>query len=310
MNTKLIEKDNRHPVTVAFALALRENMADAKTAVSWRQEMEDLVEETTKKFVGFFAKGSVRKGLNLVLGILSLPVADATKGSYDPKAWAKCLLKHGPKGLAKRAIEMVGSLVSSVGAELITITDRKPLREKLLRYAKGRDYKDHHTWIGHKLYQEAVDSVDKAEILEKCLEWIAKDTPFTNLTRLKAEQAKESGEEPHSDTLFNTILFRVSVGRENWRNLPLTKEELDRAYRSFKKNRKLWVKEARKRYDSFKQTMPQMFHKAFVWDREWFDIHLAKGPPSVPKGKWYYVRQNVKFGYYLVVMPKDKDMPL
>lgn len=316
MDTKLIEKDARHPVTVAFAHAIRQNLANAKKVESWKQEMELLVEEITKKFVSFFAKGSVRKGLDLVLGILSLPVAHATKGSYDPLAWTKCLLEHGPKGLAKLAIKMVQEMSKKALRPSLTPDSetRKP-EYLLLKFAK-EEKRDKDRWEGYVSFLHHLELQKEAILSIKKLHWLsvnvagvdpARLVPLISSTMARLEKNKDDIL-PEPNQLINAMLYCVCVGKKIPKNLALRGSDIQYHRKAYGKKPSQWLAKAHKRYEALKVSVPDELQTMFLCPtgEDWFEVHMSReGPVRTTRERsadgMNMSHVNAKTNYFLVI---------
>ena len=73
----------------------------------WKEELRDLIKEAAKTFVGFQNVESIRKALDIVLGLISFSLVKETEGQEDPAKWLEYLVRTGFKELVKKAISQV-----------------------------------------------------------------------------------------------------------------------------------------------------------------------------------------------------------
>lgn len=281
--------DDRHPFTVALAYGLETGRINPELEISIQNELQDLVSESTKKFVGFKNVESVYRGLDITLGILSLAVVHSTKGEEDFEKWLDYILEKGLKGVAKDAIAMAKE-VSSVSLRAIfgphDPLSGETLKDYLIKYATTCNTENKKLWVGYSVYQRDTGARKDARIVEELVKFlILKLLQMSQDKWLRIIEAS-IGDCEHlfsPGEILNNLLFRHCTKLPMKIDLSISRVEFVKVRRAYESNETSWIKSAKKRYDSLKDKIPKELHPGLFYVDDWFVTHIFIGPPKVPK---------------------------
>jgi hypothetical protein len=303
--THLARVRKGHPVTQGFAQAIESGAATPEIRERWRRELSLVVADAARRFVGFHNVTSMRKALDIILGILSLALVERTKRTQDPEAWAAILVDVPMATLVTETLAIVKQaniqpvlLFSDVGD-----ATQQPLRDALLSIATNRDSQNQ--WAGHAALSKkrlALKAMQDADDLARfSISYFLRQKPETWLNRYekltdfhdeppgrpgrKSDRYLKKEACPAPEEVVNTLFFRYCLLKPKQTtkdfpaNLALTLGQLS-AYRDeYEANPKKWKAKALARFKQLlKLLSPAMKETVIV--KDWFKRHLADGPPQ------------------------------
>ena len=277
-------RETRLPVTVAFDLAFRTGRGPEMRLTLWKEELSDLIKGAAKKFVGFENVESVRKALDIVLGLASLSLLVATRGENDPETWARLLVGTSLKDLVKQAIARTEQLHKNADGTPYAYTfdvDKPTASTKELLHAfalashEGR-------WTGHEIYLQRSSRARQSQDADGLMRWL--------IAHLLGERRPITAKSPliedasTSDIVINALLFRhctgLGFGKAPKKEILLHKDEFVAAYKAYKAAPAAWLKAGLARHDALVAEIPPELHSGLE-AAHWFNHHLKKGPPAV-----------------------------
>ena len=292
MQSKIAKIDNRHPITIAFDCAIKTGRVTPESIDAWKKDMIDLVGESAKKFVGFSDTAAIRRALDIMLGILSLPVVHSTEGKLDPEAWVKYLVDTSLKAIATEAIAMARVTAESLDETELTAYPRgSTTRSRLIDYATSRDRDRKEVWVGYQLYRRDVEDQKREHIEAELVKWLIKKfanvEPHVWVGRLRRTSFELCGMDatPLVADVLNTYLLRFCTGLSTKGDIILKKKDFQQIRTAYEADRKLWVKSAYQRYNTLVKQIPLGLRSGLADQGKgnWSKVHLNSGPPRVPK---------------------------
>jgi len=287
-NVAIATIDHRHPFTRALHFAIRSGKITPEKEGELQEELVETVTEATQRFIGFQTVTSITKGLDFVLGVLSLAVVDVTKGREDLGVWSETVTRKGVKTLVNDAVSMIKALCNLPDIAQFEHWDKLDTVGGLLRdYATSRSELKTDVWNGYGEY--AQNNQSRMEQLRYKNLGICLIQILTHLNQ-KAwlETSKEwYGIVPLVETTINTLLFRHCAGLSTQGNIIMRSADFKKIYENFENGSERWIEGARMRYDELVTRIPEELHPALGDNRDWFERHLAKGPkpPKRKKGQ-------------------------
>ncbi len=286
--------DNRHPITIALAHAFKTGRVAPDREMSLCEELQDLVVESAKKFVGFKNIESVRKALDITLGILSLAVVHSTKGKEDPEAWAEFVVRNGLKTPIGGVIQLVKEIADTSDLAQIESTEGVKFasaREYLLTYAMGRDEGRPLKWNGYNMMLSALDVRKKNRQESELARWfiqfvvVQSVEGWLQINRQQMETAEGGRSIPLlADEVTNNLIFRYCSGLPLKGKCILKAKDFRAVHAAYMADKNGWTSKAKKRYAELAGRVPLEFQPLLLFKgRDWFTRFLAKGPPAVPK---------------------------
>lgn len=234
--------------------------------------------------MGFQNVDSLRKALDIVLGLLSTVLLEATQGKDDPAQWEAVLEKHTLTDLIKRAVALAQDLHhDKLGKrypylfELTLPSDSS--KDLLVLFATARDGG---RWVGHDRYLAAKDRIGQAQAEDRLVRLIM-------ARLLQVPPGSVSLKHPAledaltADEVINAAVFRVAAGLgfgSAPKRIALRKDDFVRARAAYDAKKAPWLKAARERYDALVAEIPEALRPA-LGKEEWFAAHLKGGPPKI-----------------------------
>ena len=286
--------DNRHPITIALAHAFKTERVTPLREASLRKELQDMVAESAMKFVGFKNIESVRKALDITLGILSLAVVHSTKGEDDPEEWAELVLQNGLKALVGGVIQLVKGIANTPDEAEIepagTVSDLSA-REYLLKFAICRDSGRSAKWNGYGEMCKYLTSREMQRLESDLARWLIKSEVKQSIAgwlEVNKEKIEFGGRNqsvsPGAGVAINNLLFRYCGGLTLKGECLLKAKDFRAVHTAYKADKKAWTSKAKKRYSELTERIPEDLRTPLIFGgRDWFSRFLAKGPPTVPK---------------------------
>lgn len=300
---KIATIEKRLPFEISLSFAFQSGL-DPSLELVMRRELESLVVESAKKFTGYKNQESIRKALNLTLGILSLAVVHSTKGKFDQKAWAKYLIDRGVKDLAREAIGMIRPLAES--SAMASFNAFRPgsegsVRDILIHYATMFDQTSG-VWRGYREYSASVDARLEARRMENLANYLIEK--FTRKTsegwlRHMEDITNSSWESSIVDEILNTFIFRYCVGLPTLGNITLKLRQFVQIRDVYEKDKQAWKELAKRKYQKLVEETPPKLRVGYLNRGDWFNVHLAKGPPKLPKEVKDKISVRGLSGFYL-----------
>jgi len=286
--------DNRHPITIALAYAFKTEKVTPLREASLRKELQDMVAESAKKFVGFKNIESVRKALDITLGILSLAVVHSTKGEDDPEKWAELVLQNGLKSLVGGVIQLVKGIANTPDEAEIEpkgMVSGLSAREYLLMFAICRDSGRSAKWNGYGEMCKYLTSREMQRLESDLARWFIQSEVKQSIAgwlEVNKEKIEFGGSErsvsPGVGVAINNLLFRYCGGLTLKGECILKAKDFRSVFAAYKADKKEWISKAKKRYLELTERIPEDLRTPLIFDgRDWFTRFLAKGPPAVPK---------------------------
>jgi hypothetical protein len=284
---KIATIEKRMPFEIALSCAFQSGL-DPSLELVMQRELESLVVESAKKFTGYKNQESIRKALDLTLGILSLAVVHSTKGKVDSKAWAKYLIERGMKDLAREAVEMIKPLAESSSMSSFNTFlpgSEGSVRDILIHYATKFDQTSG-VWRGYREYTTSVSAHLEARRMENLANYLIEK--FTRKTsggwlRHMEDITNSSWENSIVDEILNTFIFRYSVGLPTLGDITLKLRQFVQLRDIYEKDKQTWKGNTKRKYQKLVEETPPELRVGYLNRGDWFNNHLAKGPPKIPK---------------------------
>ena len=284
----LATRETRLPVVVALDLAFKGRTVSVVRLGLWKDELRDLIGHAARKFVGFQNVDSLRKALNIVLGLISLALLEETDGQPDPARWAELIVTRNFMDLVKKAIALAEQIRQDEDGKpypYLFELDRTGIGTKdlLVAYATA---KTKETWIGYDRFRADRDRTEQLKTEDRLLRWL--------IVRLIGE-APAKITEKHlllEDALspvevINALLLRHISGlgvqdpkAPKKKTILLTQDDFIALRKKHDAAPAAWAKAAQKRYAALLQEIPAPLHPG-LGREDWFEAHLKKGPPKI-----------------------------
>lgn len=273
----LVATDSRFPLTAALAEACAGREISAEILALRKKEMTELVAQAAKTF-GFQSKTSLAQSLDLTIGLLSLALADSTRGETLPRQWAEQAATRSWKELLKESLAMVRSVKEGDDAHAYLFEGEKDpatLRDHLRDFALRRDR--HQQWIGYAAFSHYKAERQRNQTLDTLVRWLIKSLVKRPLLW------KDSFDGPAcADEALNTLLFRACTGLGfGQKDILLAEKDFRKIRAEYDSESEKWLKDGRKRYDILQLSVPDELQPAL--DKKWFEKAFEKGPPKVRK---------------------------
>lgn len=301
MKHTLVKTDTRHPITRALDYAFADGLIAPGREQELRTQLEDLVMESAKKFVGFQNVDSLRKALDIILGVLSLALMHSTAGKENLMKWSQLITQKGFKNIIDDVIMVVKYLAQKPSEILLNdhedSFDGSP-RDYLIQFATAFDQKKGQ-WNGYEKMYDALES--KKALCTRALltQWFIKHLSGSSLVYWLDTHDKE-GDIPNINEILNTLLFRHCCGLTTRGHCVLRPRDFLLVYEIYQKDQSAWCKRAKKRYDTLVEKIPEDLRSALMWrDKDWFTRYLQDGPPSISKETKVLDNLGEFFGYHI-----------
>lgn len=288
--------ENRHPITLTFEMMIQQGLASHELQAQWTFDMTQAVIEGAKKFVGFHNVNSLRKALDINLGLLSLALLIRTDGKHDIDTWAGILQKTPLTDLLKETLSHIKTLAYEQKEFLFLELEERPLRETLLTIATARDRRRKSVWSGYSQFLQekrnraTVHTTDQlGRFLIECL---LRKSPKAWIEQKINRQGSKNDEPniPLAEEVINTLILRyctLKLGEHIPENIDLQTSYISRLRTEYEAKPQAWLASASSRFDQLlKLLSPEM--KEHLREKNWFAIHLKDGPPKpikAPKRK-------------------------
>jgi hypothetical protein len=315
ITTEIARFEDRHPITVALDYGFGIGMISSEQEVALRGDLEDLVAESAEKFVGFQNIESVRRALDITLGILSISVSHTTRGEWNLDTWMEAILNRGLKGLAAETITIVKKIHRSPSStDLKPIKDESTLtaRDLLVKFATSRETKGISRWKG---YEEMLKHIKRAEQNQQEIDfalWLIEHEGRqslsgwleTNIGKIDLGYGKVGEAGFLADEVINNFMFRHCSDLPTQGKIALGIPDFSKVYATFVKNRKQWFLKARRKYTEIRERIPKKFYPVLDYrGYDWFETYLSEGPPKVYKKTIIYdVDPELFQGYFIDTM--------
>jgi hypothetical protein len=274
----LVATDSRLPLTAALAYAFAAKTLSPELLATRTSELVDLVSEAAKTF-GFQSRTTLTGAFDMATGLLSLALANGTKGENLPEKWADRLVKESWKSLVKESINLVRTIKEADDAyDFLFENDKDPrlLRDHLRDFVKSRD--THQQWTGYQAFLRYRDERRHQQATDTLIRFLIKSLVKRNLFWMKDPIEGPTG----ADEALNTLLFRATTGLGfAQKDIILTEKEFRHVRTQYDDQPEQWLEEGQQRYEALLLTIPAELRRAI--DTKWFRKHLAKGPPKVRK---------------------------
>ncbi len=274
----LVATDSRLPLTAALAHAFAHNQLAPELLAARKSELVDLVSEAAKTF-GFQSRTTLTGAFDMATGLLSLALANGTKGESLPEKWADRLVKENWKSLVKESIALVRTIKEADDAyDYLFENDKDPrmLRDHLRDFVKSRD--SHQQWTGFKAFIRYRDDRLHQQATDTLIRFLIKSLVKRNLFWMKDPIEGPTG----ADEALNTLLFRATTGLGfAQKDIILTEKEFRHIRTQYEDQPEPWLEAGQQRFEALLLTIPAELRRAI--DTKWFRKHMAKGPPKVRK---------------------------
>ena len=291
MMETIAQVDTRYPVTQALAYLFETNKVSPELEDKLRTELHGLLVESAKKFVGFQNVGSIRKALDITLGILSLAVVDSTKGEEFLEDWGSYIKTRGIKGVAQDAVGMIKRLVEiPINPSLSTeVSEQGPTaRELLIHFATSHHRKIKTLWTGYLSYVSECQNREHAQGVKKALSFVVQHFVGQNPVswfRMIQNMSELKDIPPRLEELLNTLLFRMCNNLTIKGDIVLSLKQLRKIRSVYVLDKKTWTKKTKERYLACLAQIPKELRGYLTHTgKDWFEMHLSDGPPDI-KGK-------------------------
>lgn len=306
---EITEFENDFPITIAIKTAFESGLIDQDKEEVLKKELEEMITESAKKFVNIKSIKSIKQALDIVLGILSLSIMRSSNGENNPQLWSEIISREGLKKTAGTIVPFVKEAANKIALGYVQEVGKKPesieAREYLIKFATS---KRNGRWCGFDEMTLRIKHADESIAMHEFTKWLISFLIKIPLEKWMAinEDRDHEGVYPQIDHAINNLLFRYCNKIPNTANLALTVEEFKTARTKFELNRKKWLEDTRKKYEEIVSLIPEKFRECLLFStdtnskrkKDWFERHLAKGPPSVPKNG--YLDFSGKFqGYHI-----------
>lgn len=311
MKKNLAVIEDRHPITVAIAHACKLGLVTSAEERKLVADMQETVTEATKKFVNFVNVESVRKALDITLGILSLPVAHSTGGKFEPNVWAQYVHERNLKKIVGEALALVRQIADTpFEAQFEKFTPEEgALRKHLIRYALARYEQRKTVWSGYEVFQSELQMRQFSEKRKQLVDWLTRDLLNCSGEHWFIGQIQKTGgseNTPGVHETINTLILRHCCGLSVEGKLEVKRVQFKRLRGAFEADKAAWIKKVRLKYDALFNQIPKelRYYLQHTGGDKWFSIYLSKGPPKVPK-KWNDAQLPGITGIYAFEMFED-----
>ncbi|HEY0256418.1 MAG TPA: hypothetical protein VGC39_03165 [Candidatus Methylacidiphilales bacterium] len=289
----LVATDSRLPLTVALAHAFASNQISPDLLATRKKELVDLVSEAAKTF-GFQSRTTLTGAFEMATGLLSLALANRTKGEALPDQWAGHLVTQSWKSLVKESISLVRAVKEQDDAyDYLFENDKDPrmLRDHLRAFVHSRDA--HQQWTGYKAFLHYRNERQQNQRVDTLIRSLIK-----TLVKRPLFWMKDPIEGPTcADEALNTLLFRVATGLGfAQKDIVLSEKEFRHVRTQYDDSPGQWIKAGEQRFEALLSSIPEGLHTAI--DQKWFSKRLAKGPPKVRKWESEMLPGITGFYYY------------
>jgi hypothetical protein len=284
MNITTIDK--RHPITIAIC-ELTKSCKNDELLSKLKAELIDLVIEIAQKFTGFSTVESIKKSLEIALGIISLGLIHQQKISGDDDS-TKPIINLGFKELTKTAIMLIKEISQypENPDNLFEQPKKFQAKDYIVRFSMARN-RTNETWEGYDLLQREINSRKSAKSIVELSKWMIQ-TLSGNMYEWKLQNVSTHSDNevyPIPDQIINTFLFRFCNELPTVGKLELTKSHFRKARNKYESNPEKWKVEKRAKFDSLVSNIPEDLKAALViQNKDWFERHLSNGPVIIPKG--------------------------
>lgn len=291
---KITRIETRHPFTVAVELAEKSGKLTDQRRDELKRAIYDLVVDSTSKFVGFANLQSVRKGLDIVIGVLSFHLLHSTKGKQEFDAWVDFVLTGNLKNAVGDVVRIIKaqaalSKYSEQCLGRMALIEGITERGELLKYAQWRGQHGKGPWSGYGKYLSDAAASREQTLSIDLATWLVREFLKMPVSRWNKTFVELLGSEdlvPRSEEVINNIIFHHCANLEVGVNLILKKKDFASARKAYEKNKSVWTTRAKERYTELLKKMPPEFHPLMIrMGQSWIERNLKKGPPILPK-KW------------------------
>jgi hypothetical protein len=289
----LVATDSRLPLTIALAHAFASNQISDDLLATRKQELVDLVSEAAKTF-GFQSRTTLTGAFDMATGLLSLGLANRSKGETLPDKWAGELVSQSWKSLVKESISIVRTVKEQDDAyDYLFENDKDPrmLRDHLRDFVNSRD--SHQQWTGYKAFVHYRNERHHNQRVDTLIRSLIK-----SLVKRPLFWMKDPIEGPTcADEALNTLLFRVTTGLGfAQKDIVLSEKEFRHVRTQYDDNPEQWIKDGEERFEALLPSIAETLQAAI--DKKWFSKRLAKGPPKVRKWESEVLPGITGFYYY------------
>jgi hypothetical protein len=289
----LVATDSRFPLTIGLSHAFAANQISPELLANRKKELVDLVSEAARTF-GFQSMTTLTSALDMSVGLLSLALVHATKGSSLPDQWAVLLTTQSWKALVKESISMVRVVKEQDAAYSFLFEndeDARMLRDHLRDFVQARDM--HQQWIGYKAFVRYREERHRLQAVDQLIRWLIK-----TLVKRPLYWMNDPIEGPTcADEALNTLLFRACTDLGfRQKDIILTEQEFRLVRTQYEDDSVEWLDEGQKRYEALLHSIPETLRSAM--DDKWFRKRFAKGPPKVKKWESEILSGITGFYYY------------
>jgi hypothetical protein len=278
--------DKRHPITIAIC-ELTKSCENDELLSKLKAELIDLVIEIAQKFTGFSTVESIKKSLEIALGVISLGLVHQSKVSDDDDL-TKPVINLGFKELTKTAIALIKEISEYPENPDNLFEDPRKFQAKdyVVRFSMARN-KLNETWEGYDLYQKEISSRKSVKAIVELSKWLIQNLSG-NMYEWKLQNISDHSENevyPIPDQIINTFLFRFCNELPTAGKLELTKSHFRKARNKYETNPEKWKIQCRSKYESLVAQIPEELKTAlFIHGKDWLERHLSGGPVIIPKG--------------------------
>jgi hypothetical protein len=276
-------EDHRHPITIAFEHYVKSGATTAEQRERWIEELTQAVEEGARKFVGFNNVNTMKKALDINLGLLSLGLLLKVGGSQDVKMWVEVLEKSTIKDLLKEALVALKGLAYSE-SYLFPEMGERPVREVMLTVAQARERARKTVWNGWREFlQERANRRSQQgsdQLARHLIQTLTGSEPESWMQRANREHSENAGLASAEETI-NTLVLRHCIlrpGEKFPEDIYVSSEYLKRIRLDYENNPDAWIKRVRARYDELLGGLREKLTGV-----NWWDSHLKNGPPKLAK---------------------------
>ncbi len=295
---------------MALELAFLDRKVSVVRLALWKEELRDLIRNAAKKFVGFQNVESLRKALDIVLGLISVALVDRAGGKEDPARWAEIVVASNFKDLVRHAVGLAEAIHHGAGgkpyAYLFELTlQSDSTKDLLVLFATAREKS---RWAGHDRYRGVKERVGQAQAEDRLVRWL-----LAHL--LKLPPGGISSRHPlledaiTADEVVNAMVFRyvsgLGFGAPGKSRIALRKEHFVAVREKFDADKERWLKAAKKRHGELIAQIPEGLRRGLGKD-DWFATHLKSGPPKVSeKTKDVGANPSIEGVYFLELVVQD-----
>ncbi len=285
--THLAATDYRLPITIALDRAFQRGLVTPEQLALWKEELRDLITEAAKTFVGFQNTDALRKALEITLGLLSLTVTRSTKGEEDIDAWADFVATRKLKEMVKDSIAASRKIHSPEGTPYVYLLEsdgmERPMKDLLRSFALSRTGQG---WTGYELFTRTLGEAGRAQTTDRLARWLLATVLGVKIGAAGDDHPMLDGASTASEVM-NTIFYRQCTGlgfagRRGNKELVLKKEQIRAIREAFEAGKTGWVKAAAERFATLWEGIPADL-RVGAGTEDWFEGHLKKGPPKIPK---------------------------